>query len=100
MSRTFRLEGIFRSEGGSEIVENRIKEILAEQAEAAGDLDKRTLFSQEALARKVGISVFKLNRIANGKQAIGMRLQKAIAKALRRPLEEVFPRADRKARAG
>jgi DNA-binding XRE family transcriptional regulator len=83
-------------------VQNRIKDVIAEHQKNEPDLDKRRFWSQEAVAGRVGISVFTFNRIANGKQDCGMRLRKAIARALKRPVEEVFPQVapKRKARVG
>lgn len=72
-------------------MQNRIKEILADRKFNASTLAEEGEWSQETVARRAGISVFTFNRIANGKQSCGKRLQKAIAKALRRRVEEVFP---------
>lgn len=76
---------------------NRIKEILAERR------DEGIALSQETLARRLGISVFTLNRIANGKQTnVAKHLKRKIAVELGLPLEKVFPppAPTRRARTG
>jgi DNA-binding XRE family transcriptional regulator len=88
-------------EGPEKKVETRIKELLAEVADR--DWDKR--LTQEELARRVGISVFTLNRIAGGKRRVGKQVQKTIARELGRALgrklslEDVFPAPKAKAEA-
>ncbi len=77
-------------------MENRIKEILAERNFGRHPHDGNYL-SLEGLARKAAISAFTLSRIANGKQRCSKHIQRELAKALGRPLKDVFPPPQRKA---
>lgn len=71
-------------------MKNRIKELLAERVDPP--------FTQEQLARRVGVSIYTINRAANGHQVPTKRIQKRIANALGVGLEEVFPPPKRKTR--
>lgn len=76
-------------------MENRIKELLAERNARYRPKDGNYL-SLEELGRRAGLALATISRIANGKQWPNKHHQRAIAKALGRPLRDVFPTMDRR----